>query len=195
LSLRLAMPPCIRVASRRVSVRGTRILRTSVAVEPMIVTEGGWTSGSIPSERSEPVSSRASGASRGICTWQSAGRHRGAAVSRGARGGRGGTTRGARPRGRDRCTCAPRLSSHDFKIFNGPGQRSLPQAPRPPRAEAGRGLPGRTTPRPPREIPCAIEPESRTAPERRSVPRPFLIPSFPQITISRISLHRSSPSD
>ena len=63
-------------------------------------------------------------------------------ISRGARGDRGGTTRGERPWGRDRCTRAPRLSSHDFKIFDGSGAEISPLGSASSAGRGGRGFSG-----------------------------------------------------
>ena len=71
------------------------------------------------------------------------------------------------------------LPIHDFKIFEGPVERSLRHAPRPPRAEAGRWLPWAHRSAPSAWKSLARPSQDRTAPARRSVPRPFLIPSFP----------------
>ena len=102
----------------------------------------------IPSERSESrdlhlgFSQRAQRAQR-----TASGRSAPNVISRGARGDRGGTTRGERPRGRDRRPRALLLSIHDVKVLLGSGGEISPPRSAPPRAEAGLGFPWRTAPR------------------------------------------------
>ena len=102
-----------------------------------------------------------------------------AAVSRGARGGRGETTRGGLPSGsrsmhRSTALLHPRPQNSLTVRW-----RDLSAGSAPPRARTPGRLRRRTAPRLRAKLLARPGPESRTASERQSVPRPSLIPSFP----------------
>ena len=113
-----------------------------------------------------PLSSRASGASRGICTLHAA--IAAPEDSRGARGARGGTAHAEdRSRSRDRRPHAPLLSLHDPNtVFCGPGKRS-------PRPGSVLSPGGRSWPTAAHPLPPPREPHSRTGQHTHAAQRPL----------------------